>query len=375
MFESKQRIEGYDVARALALFIMITVNFNLSLARLNDDGLLSRVLDQLQGKGAALFIVLAGVGISLLVKTNLFYYDKIRLWQKQRIILKQGAFLFVFGLIYLPLWPTDILHNYGFFISIGALLISIRSKSLWIIIVLLIAVYPLILGYVDLETGWNWNIKQYTSFWTFKGFLQNLIVNSFYPVVPWVAFVLAGIWLGRQNIANKNNRNLILLLSITIFLLVQMSSFRLAYIALHYTTMPVEDVIAIWGTESFPPMPLFMISGISWSFTIILLCVWITEKMNTRHGLSIIAKTGQMVFIHYILHVVLGILSVYLLFGKNNLNTEVAFLYAIDFCIVSIIFSMLWSQRFTKGPISILIRLISKLKITKTVYNENDKKL
>ncbi|WP_027076238.1 DUF418 domain-containing protein [Maribacter antarcticus] len=375
MFESKQRIQGYDVASALALFIMVIVNFDLGLARLNDDGLLSKVLDQLQGKGAALFIVLAGVGISLLVKTNLFYYDKIKLWEKQRIVLKQGAFLFVLGLMYLPLWPTDILHYYGFFISIGALLISIRSKSLWILVVILIAVYPLILSYVDLGTGWNWNIKQYNSFWTFNGFLQNLLVNSFYPVVPWVAFVLAGIWLGRQNITNKNNRNLILLLSITIFFLVQMSSFRLGYIALHYTNMPAEDILAIWGTESFPPMPLFMISGISWSFTIILLCVWITEKMNTRDGLSILAKTGQMVFTHYILHVVVGILGVYLLFGKNNLSTEVAFLYAIDFCIVSIIFSMLWSLRFTKGPISMLMGLISKSKITKTGYNENDKKL
>lgn len=360
MFESKQRIKGYDVASALALFIMVITNFNLVLARVNDDGFLSKVLDELQGKGAALFIVLAGAGISLIVKTNLIYNDKIRLREKQRMFLKQGVFLFVFGLIYLPLWPLDILHNYGFSISIGALLISIRSKSLWVIIVLTIAVYTFILGYLGFETGWNWKSNQYTDLWTFISFLQNLLVNGFHPVVPWVAFALAGIWLGRQNISNKNNRNLILLLSITIFFLVQMSSFRLAAIALHYTNMSVEEIIAIWGTESLPPMPLFMISGISWSFTIILLCVWITEKMNNRDGLSILVKTGQMSFTHYILHVVVGILSVYLLFGENNLSTDVAFIYAIDFCIVSIIFSMLWSQKFAKGPMSMLMRFITK---------------
>lgn len=359
MLESRQRIKGYDVARALAVFIMIIVNFNLVLAKPHDDGVLFWILSLLQGKGAALFIVLAGAGISLMIKTNLFYKDKLRLQEKRKVLLKRAAFLFVFGLIYMPLWPADILHYYGFYISIGALLMTICSINLWVIVVLLISIYPFILGFVDYETGWNWKFNQYTDFWTFNGFLRNLLINGFHPVIPWVAFALAGIWLGRQNMADKNRRNLILWLSVTIFFLVQMISYKLIDAAVLYTDSPIEDIIAVYGTEPLPPMPLFMISGISWSFMIIILCIWITEKMNKKNQLAFLVKTGQMAFTHYILHVVIGILSAYLLFGENNLSTLTTFLYALAFCTASIVFSIFWRKRFTKGPMSIFMRFIT----------------
>lgn len=359
MLENRQRIIGYDVARALAVFIMVIVNFNLVLTKVDDDGVLSVVLNLLQGKGAALFVVLAGAGISLMIKNDLLYNDKLRLWEKRRVLLKRAAFLFVFGLIYQPLWPADILHYYGLYISIGALLMATRSVNLWVIIVLLIVIYPFILGFVDYETGWNWKINEYTDFWTFNGFLRSLFVNGFHPVVPWVAFVLAGIWLGRQNMTNKNSRNFILWLSLTIFVLVQVGSYKLIDIAVLFTDIQVEDAVAIYGTKPMPPMPLFMISGISWSFMIIIVCIWMAEKIDGKNPLGFLAKTGQMAFTHYILHVVVGVLSAYLIFGENNLSTLETFLYALSFCVALIAFSVFWRRKFTKGPISMFMRSIT----------------
>ncbi len=358
MLEKRQRIIGYDVARALAVFIMVFVNFNLVLTRVDDEGILTGILNLLQGKGATLFVVLAGVGISLMIKAGL-KNDKIKLREKRNVLLKRALFLFVFGLIYMPIWPADILHYYGFYISIGALLMTTRSVNLWMIIVILILIYPFILDFVDYEMGWNWKINEYIDFWTFTGFFRRLFVNGFHPVVPWVAFVLAGIWLGKQNMTNKNIRNFILWLSLIIFILVQVGSNKLIDVVVLLTDMQVEDAAAIYGTKPMPPMPLFMISGISWSFVIIIICIWMTERIDRKNTLGFLAKTGQLAFTHYILHVVVGVLSAYLIFGENNLSTLATFLYALSFCVALIVFSAFWRRKFTKGPISIFMRSIT----------------
>jgi len=66
-----QRIKGYDIARAVAIFIMVIVNFNIVLTRPESNGILSEFLNLLQGKGSALFVVLAGAGISLMTRTSI----------------------------------------------------------------------------------------------------------------------------------------------------------------------------------------------------------------------------------------------------------------------------------------------------------------
>lgn len=358
MVGNKQRIIGYDIARALAVFIMVIVNFNMVLAKTGSNGLLSHILNLLQGKGAALFVVLAGAGISLMIKTNLLNKDRIKLRQKRNVLYKRALFLFVFGLIYMPLWPADILHYYGFYISICAFLMTKRSISLWVVIALLIVLYPFILGFVDYETGWDWSINEYTGFWSFDGFFRNLLVNGFHPVIPWAAFALAGVWLGRQNVNDKKRSDLILWSSIGTFVIIQLVSYKLIGT---YTLLgiPYNDAVAIFGTKPMPPMPLFMVSGISWSFMVTILCIRGSEKIIDKKVLSPLVKTGQMAFTHYMLHVIVGILSAYLIFGENNLSPLATFLYAISFCTVLVVFSNHWLKKYTRGPVSHFMRIIT----------------
>jgi uncharacterized membrane protein YeiB len=357
MVNVQQRIVGYDVARALATFIMIIVNFHLVLATVQGEGVIQHILGLLQGKGAALFIVLAGVGISLMTRKSFITSDKLKLKENQQLLLKRALFLFVFGLLYTPLWPADILHNYGIYISVGAFLITSGSRKLWFSIFLLILLYPILISLIDYETGWNWDTNEYSGFWTVKGFIRNLFFNGFHPIIPWLAFLLTGIWLGRQNMANKQTKRIILLISAIVFCSTQIGSQLLIYISTSYLDFTVEDAITIFGTAPLPPMPLFMISGISWSFMVIICCIWVTE--NTKGSFYFLVRTGQMAFTHYILHVLVGILSAYLLFGENNLSPLITLFYAIGFCICSVVLSVQWTKRFKKGPMATVMRFIA----------------
>ncbi|RMF27489.1 MAG: DUF1624 domain-containing protein, partial [Bacteroidetes bacterium] len=71
------RIPGIDLARALAVFGMVQVNFNLVFSSdAERDGFFQPLSQLLQGKAAATFVVLAGVGMALMTKRALAVGDE-----------------------------------------------------------------------------------------------------------------------------------------------------------------------------------------------------------------------------------------------------------------------------------------------------------
>ena len=353
------RIIGFDLARALAVFIMVFVNFEMVLAEKESAGALAAFFGQLHGKGAALFVILAGVGMSLMVNSARACNDLQKIRGTQIILFKRAIFLFVFGLLYLPLWPADILHFYGLYISIGALALRTSRRRLWIGIVTLVWIYPLILLLIDYDSGWDWQLVEYAEFWTPAGFIRNLFINGFHPVIPWLAFVFAGLWLGRQNLLKVVFRRQLLLISIAVFIATQFISSAVLRSALSSGLFSSEDAIALFGTQPMPPLPLYMISAISLSFVIIALCVVLSEKYRKRRWLINLVITGQMALSHYVTHVVIGMLAVYIMFGENSMSLLFTFFYALVFCMLSIGFSILWRKRYSRDPMSLLMRIIT----------------
>ena len=140
---SNQRIYGYDIARALAVFGMVIVNFKtvMHTSPGNDAWWLS-IFNVLDGRASAVFVILAGVGITLLTQSTRLAGAQLQLHQEKRVLLKRAAFLFVIGLLYIEIWPADILHYYGAYIAIGALLLSASSGQLLLLAMAIAAGFP-----------------------------------------------------------------------------------------------------------------------------------------------------------------------------------------------------------------------------------------
>lgn len=120
-----QRVDGYDVARAMAIFGMVFVNFKLVLGSATGSPILYNAVTLLEGRASALFVVLAGVGISLLTRSS----DDIVFFSQKRVALfKRGALLVFLGLLFTPIWPADILHFYGFYFLLAAFFIHLAEK-------------------------------------------------------------------------------------------------------------------------------------------------------------------------------------------------------------------------------------------------------
>ena len=92
-----QRTPGYDVARAIAVLGMVMVDLRHELL-VYDRGAaaLLWLFDRVEGKAAALFVLLAGVGISLRTRRR---HDDEDSWDDRRPLAERALLLIGIGLV------------------------------------------------------------------------------------------------------------------------------------------------------------------------------------------------------------------------------------------------------------------------------------
>jgi uncharacterized protein len=354
------RILGFDLARAYAIFGMLIVNFNIVFGSHNDESLIGQFLMLFNGNSSSMFVILAGMGVALM--TNRAEYSIEERQKLKAIVMKRGTFLFVFGLIFYNWWFADILHFYGSYLHIAALLLFVPKRFyLWAAGVSIL-IFHLLLFVIPYETGWNFETLQYTGFWTLTGFLRNTFYNGWNPVFPWLGFFLFGMWLGRldwQNIKIKRN---ILLTGIGVFSLVE--TLQILANRGYFN----EDFAFYLTADYIPPFLPFMLSTASFSLIVITLCIFIGEKSAENKLLEHLSKTGQMTLTHYVAHLTFGLIILPVISGKTDFNSingngsissVFVLSYATFYYISSVIFSVMWSKRFKNGPLETLMRKFS----------------
>jgi len=82
------------------------------------------------GKAAATFIVIAGIGLSLMTNSAIKNNDFKRIRQNRIRIIKRVIFLFLLGLSYLSIWPGDILHSYAAYMLIALIFLRRKPKDI-----------------------------------------------------------------------------------------------------------------------------------------------------------------------------------------------------------------------------------------------------
>ncbi len=353
--QTTSRIIGYDFARALAVLGMIIVNFKIVMnaSEAGADWLI-RLVGLLEGRAAATFVVLAGVGLALLSRRARLAGDQDGISNNRRTLLKRALFLFVVGLLYTPIWPADILHFYGIYIAIGAFLLAASDRSLWMWIGVFAAGFVVMMFVFDYEQGWDWNTLAYTDFWTPVGMARHLFFNGFHPVFPWTAFLLAGMWLGRQDMGNPATRRQILFIGVGAVILAEAASALLIQSVI--PDLGVETAESLFGTQPMPPMPLYLLGGGGTAFAVIALSIMLTNRLAGARWLEPFISVGQLALTIYVAHVVIGMGGLEMLGMLENRSLIFATTSAIIFYGASMLFAFLWRKRFKRGPLEWVMR-------------------
>lgn len=344
------RIKGYDFARALAIFGMVLVNFKIVMGSETGSDWLYTIVSLLEGRASALFVVLAGVGVSLTVaaKTD----------NTQRALLcKRGLLLIVLGLALSLIWPADILHFYGFYFLIAALFISAKNTVLLTLAVwVCITSFGLLLVF-DYEKGWDFSSLTYIDFWTASGMLRHLIFNGFHPVLPWMAFIFIGMWLGRKDLRNTRVRRRILIGAACLWAGTELAS-KGVMLLLASSVPAGEDVLILLSTAMMPPVPLYLLAAASLAVCTICMSVELTERYPQAKGVRALTCTGQLALTFYMAHIFIGmsVMDVLGFIGQQSINMAV--LFAVVFCSFSVLFAVVWKRHFSLGPIEAIFKKV-----------------
>ena len=357
----KQRIVGIDVARAFAIIGMILVNFKIVFG---DEGRvwLQSLAKLMDGKAAATFVVLAGVGLVLMTNSSIANNDHKRLQRAKVQIFKRAVFLFFIGLSYYWIWPADILHFYGIYMLISLFFLQRSLSQILTATLFFMMLFPLLLLIFNYETGWNFETYDYAGFWSLHGFFRNLLFNGFHPVVPWTSFMLFGIWYGKQDLYNDNFIKKSFWISGTVFIALQIISKTSMLVLANGEPTVLEELQLILGTSPMPPMPMYMLNGIATATCIISACILLGRKYQNTAWIHVLSDTGKLALTFYVAHVIIGMGFIEMLdigdYGDFSLEFSIG--YALIFSIICLIFASVWLKYKKFGPLEWIIRKITK---------------
>lgn len=361
MAKVAERIIGIDVARSLAMFGMLIVNYSvITGAEAKGPSWLIKLTSLIEGRASALFVILAGIGIALMTKRARESNNQEQLQKARQSIWKRALLLFGLGMgLYAIGWAGDILHYYGFYLFFLAFFIGFKKRINIIIAGVLIIVAQASQLTYDMFTGWQPNAlyMEYVDFWSIRGFTRNLFINGYHPIFPWFAFILIGFVIGCYSL--KDWRILRNLLAIGFTLLVIAESASVLLIK-QLTPVLTSDVAQfLFNTGPILPSMLYMLSAIGSSFIILVIILKVTEKAESFWIWKVIVPSGQMTLTHYIGHIVIGLSILDNLGRIENQQLPFIYIFSVSFYVGCIIFSVLWKIKFDRGPIEWLMRKLA----------------
>lgn len=333
-----KRLDALDAARFLAFCGMVLVNFRIAAQVAPGSDWASALIDALEGRAAALFVVLAGIGVGL---------SRI----SGGVLLRRAAFLFGLGLLNMTIFDADILHFYAVYFVVGAMFLSAPPRMLWLGALTLIALSVVALFIFDYDHGWDWTALTYEGLWTLPGFLRNLFFNGWHPVFPWAAFLLIGIAIGRSQLHTLCIQHRLI-----------MWGFGSAVLALFPQMLTADpDLAALLGTESIPPGPFYIMAGTGSACVVIGLLLKLWPRIEKTRIAPALTLPGRLSLTLYMAHILIGmgiLDEAGLLDGGLTAPQIVA--YTALFCALSSLFAVLWSRNFKRGPLEAVMRLATE---------------
>lgn len=355
------RLAGYDVARSLAMLGMMVVHFSLvGAADRAGPGWLVTVLGLLDGRASATFVILAGVGVTLMTRRAVASGDSAQLASARRALGVRGVVLLALGFVNLTIWSGDILRVYGVSLFVAAALLGASNRALLVWAGGFAAAFALAVCAGDFERNWDFATLTYRNLWTPAGVLRNLFYDGFRSVLPWTGFVLYGMGLGRLDLADPRVGRRVLAVGVAVAAAAETASRLLVgwLSADPPAGLDAEEVRALFGTESMPALPLFLLAAGGTATAVIAACVRLTAALPGR-GWAPLAATGRMALTWYFAHIVFGLGTLESVGAVGTMPLTAAAGWGVAFFALAVMVSWAWQSLGLRGPLEWAVRRLA----------------
>jgi uncharacterized membrane protein YeiB len=251
------------------------------------------------------------------------------------------------------------LRVYGVSLVVAAGLIDAPPRRLLLWALAFAVGFVALIVALDFGKHWDWSTLTYRQLWTPTGLVRNLFYDGFRSVFPWTGFLLFGMWLGRLDLRDQYVNRRVLIAALGSALGIEaISRICVSFFLAHSQGMDAETVKALFGTESMPALPLFLLASGGEATAVIAVCVRLSGERPSR-AVQPLAATGQMALTWYFAHIVLGLGSIEALGLVSSQSLPVAAGCGVGFFVVAVLVSWLWKMRFRHGPLEWVLRRVA----------------
>jgi uncharacterized membrane protein YeiB len=349
------RQPGPDVTRALAMAGVITMNYHGYLiinGASRDGGWAYDFFDPWTGplstRFAATFVLVAGIGVTLLTRSSLGNRSAIidMRWK----LIRRGLLLYGFGLFFDFVWNGTILPFYGVMLIIAAVLFTVRIR--WLLCV----------GSTAAVAGWgiHWWLYERTLDGlptdfidrpgprSPKGLLLNAFVNGTHPLLPWLAFFCTGIVVGRL-LAHAWWRPAVAATGLVLF----------AAATIVASLGQGERSSLVLSNDPFDRGIVYVASALGTALLAFTAITWVADRFVDSRPIDALRRAGQMSLTLYIAHaLVFNLLVNWLdLIQPGGLRT--ALTMAAAYWLVATAGAVAYQHRYGRGPTERLYRRLA----------------
>jgi uncharacterized membrane protein YeiB len=349
---ASDRVIDLDVTRAVALIGVALMNYHgyliLRGGRIGQSDV-NRFFDPWMGplstRFAATFVMVAGMGITLLTNRGRLSGDRVRRRADRWTLIRRGLLLYAFGFVFEWIWSGTILFFYGAFFMIGALLFTLRTR--WLVVIGGIAA----VGAAAIQ-WWAYQTDHSTS-WLFQTWygsspyrsprrlLFDTFVNGTHPLLPWLSFLCAGMVLGRHLPLRPEVRRVLFALGVLLVTGSYLAKNLFADSALRFRLL---------ATDPLSRSLNYSVSALGSSIASFCVIGWIANATSSNVVTRAFAAAGRMTLTLYVLHALVfnALVTRWHLIRPSGL--DVAIVFAACFWVAGIIGAALWQRRFGIGP-------------------------
>ncbi len=365
------RLVGIDAARGVALFGMMAVH---NITAVDAEGEASLAWTLAAGKSAALFALLAGVGVAF--ATGRRQRPTARTWPGHAAALLVRALIIgAVGLLLGSVVPADlasvILPYYALLFVFAIPLLSLSSRALVALAATIAVVMPVLSHWLRAGTEVRDTVPNLTFGDLFSDpgqTLRELALTGVYPALPWMAYLCAGLAVGRALLTSRRTVVLITLTGVGLAVAAQTVSWLLldvlgrrvdleAAASASMSSSELAEVMAIGWTGTTPTdtpwwlatlvphstTPLDLAFTIGLGLAVLGVCILVGR--TTTALLRPLAAAGSMTLTLYSLHLLLLSWSV-MPGGGTGLLIQTVLVVA---------FALVWSRSHARGPLEELV--------------------
>lgn len=336
---ARRRLDGVDVARALAILGMVTVHFGPFPVR--ESGPAAWLYGSFHGKASVLFVVVAGIGIALMERRGNPREVRARLVYRTVWLLPLGLWLQT-----LDHPVAVILQYYALYFLLVAPFVGRSDRAVlgWGAGGLAVG-SALVLTAQVLRPEWIVPLGGDSP----TGVVGDLLLFGYYPAVTWVPVMLAGVWLGRRDLRSPRAWAWLVGAGSGVLVATAQAGRWLADLA----DVAPERTSWWWAlaTSGHAKMPLAVVGAIGLAFAVLGASLAVADRWPRL--LWPLVATGRVALSVYVGH-----LLVFDLLPGLLESSEVAegLRTLAGFGAVAALGAMAWLAVFSRGPLEAVVR-------------------